>query len=121
MPCGIFFLFSSASIISVSGVYDVRPRIIFISDGYPTENIDDGGLDCAHNKMHVSWYFLSVFLSDSFFLLPNFVSFLFVPVLCVPLSNCVIFLFVPVFVCPSLCLTLSSFSLSLSLCVPLSV
>ncbi|KAK7476927.1 hypothetical protein BaRGS_00031786 [Batillaria attramentaria] len=41
-----------AGIISVSGVFDVRPRIIFISDGYPTENTE-GGPDYAHNKMHV--------------------------------------------------------------------
>jgi hypothetical protein len=49
-----------ASIISVSHVYDVKPRIIFMSDGYPTENIDDPGLDVASNKMHVS-FLLRVF------------------------------------------------------------
>ncbi|XP_070197062.1 uncharacterized protein [Littorina saxatilis] len=46
-------LVDKAGVISVSRVYDVRPRIIFVSDGLPTENYDDGGLDYAYSKMHV--------------------------------------------------------------------
>ncbi|XP_076467498.1 uncharacterized protein LOC143298528 isoform X2 [Babylonia areolata] len=42
-----------AGVISISGMYDVKPRIIFLSDGYATENYDDGGTDVAYNKMHV--------------------------------------------------------------------
>lgn len=42
-----------AGVISLSGVYDVKPRILFISDGHPTENIDDQGVDTAKNRMHV--------------------------------------------------------------------
>ncbi|KAL8598772.1 hypothetical protein ACOMHN_033335 [Nucella lapillus] len=44
---------NKASIRCVSRMYDVRPRIIFISDGYPTENMDDGGADYAYDKLHV--------------------------------------------------------------------
>ncbi|XP_025085636.1 uncharacterized protein LOC112559025 [Pomacea canaliculata] len=42
-----------ASIISVSGMYHVKPRIIFISDGHPTENVDSDETDLPINPMHV--------------------------------------------------------------------
>ncbi|XP_025085638.1 uncharacterized protein LOC112559026 isoform X1 [Pomacea canaliculata] len=40
-------------VVSVSGEWNVRPRIIFISDGYPTESTEDKGLDVAKNINHV--------------------------------------------------------------------
>lgn len=45
---------TEGGIVSVSGEWNVRPRIIFISDGYPTESSEDKGQDVAKNINHVS-------------------------------------------------------------------
>lgn len=56
----VIFL-NPASIISVSGMYHVKPRIIFISDGHPTENVDSDEADLPINPMHVCIFFGIVF------------------------------------------------------------
>lgn len=56
------------SVISVSD-YEVRPRIIFISDGHPTENYDDQREDKPMNVSHVSVFvFLSAHIYGQYFM-----------------------------------------------------
>ncbi|KAK7115958.1 uncharacterized protein [Littorina saxatilis] len=42
-------------IVSISGVYKVRPRIIFITDGLPTDETQDTGPDLQSNKNQTSF------------------------------------------------------------------
>ena len=43
----------SGGIVSVSGEWDVKPRIIFISDGFPTESTASVAGDVASNITNV--------------------------------------------------------------------
>jgi Mg-chelatase subunit ChlD len=57
-------------IVSVSGEWEVKPRIIFISDGYPTESTEVAGNDSPSNitnvRLSLSRMLISFKNSDSF-------------------------------------------------------
>jgi uncharacterized protein YegL len=56
----VFFSFAAGGVVNISGVYKVRPRIIFISDGCPTDEAQATGSDIQSNVNQVCFLYLSV-------------------------------------------------------------